>query len=533
MGLAWRLLAKLSGVALAPESTAAERPHTSGFFGRMAGKRRPAKYLHSADQPLLWLSKRDALTIENAYGGIHIFGSNGSGKTSGSGRYVAESYCAAGFGGLVIAAKPDDRQFWQEIMRKVGREEHLFIVAPGHPWRCNVIAYDLARAAALPERIDNVMATFDDVLSQAGQNFGGEAQHWINAAKDMMRRAVSVLAAAHDSFCYGDIIDFIADAPGTPERLKEHDYGESHFAKCLARAEARNDTEFQWEDFPRIKTYWTRDYPRVPVNTRESARFVLNHLQGHLETGRIRELFGSDSTIFPEDTHAGAVILVDLPTSDSANIAAQTLFKIVWQGAMLRRGDARRQKLRPVFLWADESHLAVSINDTKYQSLCRQAGGCTVYLTQNLSSYQQSLPGPDSKATTQALLGYFQTQIFHAQADRETIRHAQELFDKEMVRLKGVSLTSGEGSSVNAGQGDGHNKIAQPSRQGGQGRERNESVTDSYQEHLHDAVSVRQLTTLKTGGPRNHYRVGALVFNTGRVWKRSKATYLYTEFIQR
>jgi len=470
------LLARLSGVTLSeparPKLVEASLPVAPR--SQPAKRRRVAPFLFKPHQPLLWLSKRDAFTIENAYGGVHVFGANGSGKTSGSGRYLADAYCAAGFGGLVIASKPGDREWWVERMRKAGREEHLFIIAHDQPWRCNVIAYDLARADGLAERIDNVMATFDDVLAQAGQTFGGEAQQWINAAKDLMRRAVAVLAAARDSFTYGDIIDFIAAAPDAPDKVAAPEFKDGLFATTLNEAEALNTARYQWPDFDRIRTYWLRDYPRVPVNTRESARFVLNHLQSNLETGRAKELFGTGTSITPEHSFRGAVILVDLPTSDSANIAAQILFKIVWQGAVLRRGDAVRDKLRPVMLWADESHLIVSVNDTRYQSLCRQAGGCTVYLTQNLSSYQQRLPGPDSKATTHALLGYFQTQIFHAQADRETLKHTQELFDKEMIRLKGVSLTTGEGDTVSSSLSDEPGARRRGGRQAGKGTERSE-----------------------------------------------------------
>ena len=532
MGTALRLLAKLSGVTIQTEHTPPQRLLPASTQRRVTEKLKPVKYLWKPAQPLVWLSKKDAYSIESAVTGTLVLGSNGSGKTSLS-RYFAQSFCNAGFGALVLAAKKSDRQWWIDVMKKAGRESDLFIIAPDQPWRFNVIEYDLMRAGGLAERIDNVMTTFDDVLAQAGQHFSGESQQWINAAKDLMRRAVAILASAHDSFTYGDIIDFIAEAPDTPERTKAPEFSQSEFARILASAQERNDTEFGWPDFDRMKTYWMRDYPRLPVNTRESARFVLNHLQGNLETGRAKELFGTTTNITPEDTFDGAVIFVDLPMSESSNIAAQMLFKIVWQSAVLRRGDALRQRLRPVALWIDEAHLAISPSCTTFLGLCRQAGGVGFYITQNLSSLYQRLPGPDSKATANALLGYFQTQIFCAQADRETLKHTQELFDKEMIKLKGVSLTTGSGSSENTGQGDAAYAKGKPSRQGGQSKEQSESHAESWQEHMHEAISFRQLTSLKTGGGKNAHRVGAFVFNTGRIWKRTKTSYLYTEFVQR
>jgi len=56
---------------------------------------------------------RDPWRIKDACEGTVIFGGTGSGKTSGSGRALAQSFLGAGFGGLVLCAKPEEPALWR------------------------------------------------------------------------------------------------------------------------------------------------------------------------------------------------------------------------------------------------------------------------------------------------------------------------------------------------------------------------------------------------------------------------------------
>ena len=58
--------------------------------------------LHGETQDGIW-------TVRDAVEGVQIFGGIGSGKTSGSGRMIALKFLKAGFGGLVLTVKPDER----------------------------------------------------------------------------------------------------------------------------------------------------------------------------------------------------------------------------------------------------------------------------------------------------------------------------------------------------------------------------------------------------------------------------------------
>ena len=87
----------------------------------------------------------DTWTIRDACEGVQIFGAIGSGKTSGSGAAIAKAFLNSGFGGLVLCAKPEERQLWQQYARETGREAHLFIFSPDHAWRFNFLDYELRR----------------------------------------------------------------------------------------------------------------------------------------------------------------------------------------------------------------------------------------------------------------------------------------------------------------------------------------------------------------------------------------------------
>ena len=60
------------------------------------------------DEPLLQYGPKNPFTIRDSFEGVQIFGSVGSGKSSGSGQMYAKSYLRAGFGGLALTAKSNE-----------------------------------------------------------------------------------------------------------------------------------------------------------------------------------------------------------------------------------------------------------------------------------------------------------------------------------------------------------------------------------------------------------------------------------------
>ena len=198
-------------------------------------------------------------------------------------------------------------------------------------------------------------------------------------------------------------------------------------------------------------------------------------------------------------------------------------------------------RIRPIFLWADEAHFFATRADTDYQSIARAARACTVYLTQNLSSYYQRFGSQHPEHATHALLGYLQTQIFHAQSDPNTLRYCQQLFGEEEVihYNRSVSDTTGKNRSLSTNSSFGWSvgrSGPSPTRSfsGSSGSAESFGTSNSHTTGFTESRQVRNslfashLTSLKTGAAKDGVS-GAYIFQTGRRWG-NQSTILQAEF---
>jgi hypothetical protein len=85
-------------------------------------------------------------TIADAQTGVAIFGATGSGKTSGPGALLARAYLRAGFGGLVLCAKVEERAQWEAWAKQSGRSDDLVIVDAAGAARFNFLDWEASRA---------------------------------------------------------------------------------------------------------------------------------------------------------------------------------------------------------------------------------------------------------------------------------------------------------------------------------------------------------------------------------------------------
>ncbi|HEY5233705.1 MAG TPA: hypothetical protein VIK35_09250 [Verrucomicrobiae bacterium] len=75
----------------------------------------------------------EGFRLSDALTGACVFGATGSGKTSGPAKHLAYGYLAAGFGGLVLCAKKEERRQWEQWAAETERTDDLVIIdASGH-----------------------------------------------------------------------------------------------------------------------------------------------------------------------------------------------------------------------------------------------------------------------------------------------------------------------------------------------------------------------------------------------------------------
>lgn len=83
-------------------------------------------------------------TIADAQCGVAVLGGTGGGKTSGSGRFLALGYLgsAAEMGGIVLCAKPTEKDQWLAWAKETGREKDVIVFDASGEHRFNFLDWE-------------------------------------------------------------------------------------------------------------------------------------------------------------------------------------------------------------------------------------------------------------------------------------------------------------------------------------------------------------------------------------------------------
>ncbi len=95
--------------------------------------------------------------------GVAVFGATVSGKASGPGQLLARAYLKAGFGGLVLCAKAEERALWEAWAAAAGRSADLTHVDTSGRARFNFLEWEATRANEGAGFAINVVALLDEV----------------------------------------------------------------------------------------------------------------------------------------------------------------------------------------------------------------------------------------------------------------------------------------------------------------------------------------------------------------------------------
>lgn len=481
--------------------------------------------------PLLFLGGEeegaaDALTLQDFCENFLVTGATGSGKSSGSGRALADAMLAHGFGGLVLTVKPDERRRWEQYMASVGRSEHLVVVHPGGPWRLNFLDYATKDARQIGDGVEEVVELFHVALdsharANAPQMDGG---FWERSGKQLLRNAVRVLRVARGRIVLEELLQLVCEAPASRASAENERWRETRlFGPALEEAERlARGTEAE-SMIAQAKRYWLQEFAGMRDGQRAAVISQITSLSDVLFQPGIRELLCAESTLLPEAATRGAVILIDLPLLDArvgaAGAFVQSTWKHLFQRAVQSRRDADGPSRRPVFLWADEAQYFVSPHDSLFASTSRSSRCSIVMLTQNLPNLYAVMGGGSAQHQVDGLLGNLVTKVIHANTDPTTNRWASELIGQSERWDVSVNMPA-EDRSFNASSFDWMkgNQAKAP------------STTSSRK--VEPDVRPEQFLRLATGGEQYGFEVEAYVVRGGRTFAATGKHYLPVKFTQ-
>lgn len=440
-----------------------------------------------------------AFRLADALTGVVCFGATGSGKTSGIAKHLALGYLANDFGGLVLCAKTEERDQWQRWAREVGREEDLVIFDASGGWRFNFLDWEAARAGEGGGLTINVVALLDEIngaiSGDAGKADGGDNKFFTDALHHMLMNAVDLPIFANLPITLPLLRSIVTAAPTNLQQVQNEEWKQTSACWAIiteAEQHLQHASQEVRDDFEECKNYWLKEFPVISDRTRGIILLSFSMLVRPFITRPLRRLFSTHTNIQPEDAFDGKIIIIDLPIQEFrlAGRVANLAWKYCFQVAVLRRRKPQNAYLRPVFLWADEAQNFVSDFDAAYQAVARSAGGCTVYLTQNIESLKRIL-GND--ATVDAFLGNLQAKFFCQNAG-ETNKWASELLGERWVQISSTSASQGQA-------------------------ERSGSSSVSRSEQRRYFVEPARFTTLKRGGEAYGCQVESIVYKGGHLFE--------------
>jgi hypothetical protein len=279
-------------------------------------------------------------------------------------------------------------------------------------------------------------------------------------------------------------------------------YWKNLFARAVLQGERRARTERERNDFNVSVDYLTEEFCNLADRTKTSIQQALSSMLDLFARGVLHELFCTTTTVTPEHSMDGKVVVLGLPTHEFGQVGriAQVAFKYFWQRAFMRRDV--RQKPRPVCVFADECQEFAVTADAEAMAVSRSARVSHVYACQNLPGLIGAVGGGDEgKAKVQSMLGNFQTKVWHANGCDETNEWAAKTIGREIKRLGG--------GRSGGGRYDPLDPWGQESGSGG--------PSWSYHEHIDHCVEPGFFASgLRKGGPDNGCLVDAVLFQAGR-----------------
>ena len=327
---------------------------------------------------------------------------------------------SAGYGGLILTAKPDEAKRWLRLCELTGRTGDCIHVTPNSGHKLNVLQYETQRPGTRIAITDDLIALFRCIIGVMSRSKQTEIRDdfWTSNVNDLMRALFDIFQLSGKPLALNQFVRFINLAPQLPATPWDSN---EEFADVINRAmeTAEKGTDEDKRIFSDAFEYWTKRFPRTPEVTRGGIISGFTAMASVLNGRGIYEMICAETNLTPEMILSGKIVILDFPIKGNiqGGQMIQATWKLLFQQAIERRADKGLNSARPVFLWEDEGHEFFSQHDVRFQPTTRDCRCSHVILSQNLHNFLHL--GHDQHAVF-AVFAAINTYIFHTNGDHET-----------------------------------------------------------------------------------------------------------------
>jgi hypothetical protein len=182
---------------------------------------------------------------------------------------------------------------------------------------------------------------------------GGEP-FWEDSTRQVLRYTLPALYSATGSLSLHEIIRFVNTAPTSIKDVTNQEWQNRSFMYSVMDAATRHPkVPLSRQTLMDALNFWAEAYPAIPEKTRGNIVISVTTVLDRFKHGRLNRVFCGRTTVVPELTFHGAVIVLAMPTLtwNEDGVIAQQIFKFFWQRAVLSRNSlAPVHRECPVFL---------------------------------------------------------------------------------------------------------------------------------------------------------------------------------------
>jgi type IV secretory pathway TraG/TraD family ATPase VirD4 len=449
----------------------------------------------SLDRPLLDWGDGNKWTVRDSFEGTMVFGSTGSGKTSGSAAKIFEALLRAGYGGLVLSVKDEERDNWIRLAKAANRAQDILLFSVGGNSCYNPLEGETNVINAV-QLIFTLVELMHKAEAKEDQSF------WRNEMLKMLRNPAELSLAAYGEINLPRMEAIIQSFPRTLIDAESATWKNTSACWQALELAQPNPYGLSLHNLKRCRNYFLQELPTAAEKTRANVVSSATGVLDQLLRDPLQSMFCGRTTISPSmAVQDGKIILIDVPLMEDDNMGklANMIWKFCFQRIVQRAGG----RARKVFLASDEAQYFLNEEDAKFQTIARGMKCASVYLTQSLPNLYGRL-GHDF---THVLLPGLKTQIFHQNACIETNKYASELIGQRWVTK--VS----EGSSQSWGGASSHS---------------NQNQSENRTRVREPWLQPEDFALLKTGGPENDFQVEGIVFKPGKRFRNNRPYYRAT-----